>query len=281
MSFVENKPKKSLGQNFLIDNNIINKIVGSFETDPGDTIVEIGPGEGSLTLKLVQLPISLIAVEIDTRAVETLKKKIGLADNFTIIEKDILEVELGELLNHYNITKKIKVIGNIPYYITSDIFFWIVENYKYISKVQLMMQKEVASRFIAKPRTKDYGILTIAANFISSSKVLFDVSANCFYPVPNVTSSVIQYQINEDIIKNRDIKELMQLVRASFSQRRKTLKNSLSAYLSKINIIAPDELISEYNTLKDCNFFGKRAEELTVTDYLDLYDFIDESRNKK
>ncbi len=254
-------PKKSLGQNFLIDDNISRKIIQQLDLHDGDIVLEIGPGTGALTTLLLEHNISLFVVEIDKRAVELLQSKF--ADrSITIINDDIRNVNINEIAKG----RKIKVIGNLPYYISADILFLLFENYKIIERTIIMLQKEVAKRVCSKPDSKDYGILAVAASMIASSRIAFDVSANCFYPKPKVTSSILQIDYDKNLPEGIQFSKIMKLVKAAFSQRRKTLRNSLKAYISSF----PPELVSQFNE-KNEELLNKRAETLTTEDFMNMY----------
>ena len=217
-------PKKSLGQNFLRDTNITRKIINSLELDSKDVVLEIGPGEGALTNYLVEKAERIIAVEVDKRCIELLTEKFG--SKIKIIDKDILKVSIEEIYKEEKI--KIRVVGNIPYYITSAILFHIFDSSKYVKNFTAMMQKEVAKRLVAKPKTKDYGILSVMAQYFSSPKILFDVSRSCFYPMPNVTSSVVRLELEKsNVIRAIDENIFRTIVRGTFNTRRKTLRNGL------------------------------------------------------
>ena len=274
-------PKKSLGQNFLTDGNIARKIVDALDCKDGDTVVEIGPGTGVLTEYLAEMKINLFAVEIDQRAVEVLKTKYrnDAYPNLKIIHSDIRDFDFSSIVGG----NKIKVIGNIPYYMSSEILFKLFNSSTQISKAIIMLQKEVAKRLNAKLRTKDYGILTVNLQFTGESKILFDVPPSCFYPQPKVTSSIIEINFDSEKFNNycdlisRDgepedkIKVYLsfkEFIRAAFSQRRKVLRNSLKDYIAqKYNReISPD--------IREMDYFCKRAEELTIEDFLKLYNII-------
>ena len=270
------QPKKSLGQNFLKDKNIASKIVNSLNCENNDNVVEIGPGTGALTDLLLKLPIKLTGVEIDKKAIEILNKKYSQKyTNFNLIHSDILKFSLNDIKTD---SEKIenqgfKVIGNIPYYLSSEIFFWLFEQKHLIKKSILMVQKEVAKRLSAAPRTKDYGILTVATNLIGSSKILFDVSPTCFFPQPKVTSSIIEINFTNNNIETSEFKSIMKLVRAAFNQRRKTLRNSLTNYINdniKLNL---NDVVAAAEK-SGIDYFHKRAEELSSEDFVKFFHFF-------
>ncbi|MEX2574855.1 MAG: 16S rRNA (adenine(1518)-N(6)/adenine(1519)-N(6))-dimethyltransferase RsmA [Balneolaceae bacterium] len=214
------KPKKSLGQHFLKDGNIISKIVEAVPANAEDPVIEIGPGTGRLTEKLLQRHGRLKAVELDGRAVDLLEEKFPGLD---VLHADILKVSWDDLLKE---SGDIHIVGNLPYFITSQILFKILENRLRLKSATLMMQKEVARRLIAVPRTKDYGILSVQVQLMSSPRIAFDVSRNAFYPSPNVTSSVVVLHFDRPGLACRD-DNLKTVVRTAFQQRRKKMSNSL------------------------------------------------------
>jgi len=253
-------PKKSLGQNFLVDRNIAAKIVREFAPGPGDLVVEIGPGEGALTGLLAASPAHVVAIELDHRAVERLRADPG--ERIEVIEADLLTFDLERLAAERKV-ERLRVIGNIPYYITSPILFHLIDARHAISDAMLMMQKEVAVRLVAPPRTKEYGILAVMAQTYTRVRRLFDVGPRAFHPSPRVTSSVVRF-VFADIEAIAGIESVHRaIVRAAFSQRRKTLRNSLRSLI-------PDESerarILIQATVRD----SARAEELSPEDFVRL-----------
>ncbi len=269
------RPIKSLGQNFLIDKNIAIKTVNALKITENDFVIEIGPGEGSLTGLILKQTKKLAVIEIDRRAVDLLKDKYP---DLNVIYSDILKVDFDAVLEfgkNYNI----KVIGNIPYNISSEIFFKLFEYSSQISKSILTIQKEVAQRLSAKQKSKDYGILTIAMALCGKSEILFDVAPDCFFPKPNVISSVIEFDFNKNNFDSKLFKDIMKLVRAGFNQRRKKLSNSIASYVGTCS--NPKQIYEELkNHEKFAGFLHKRAEELTEVDFMELYNFI-KSINEK
>ncbi|WP_234570370.1 16S rRNA (adenine(1518)-N(6)/adenine(1519)-N(6))-dimethyltransferase RsmA [Rhodohalobacter sp. 614A] len=214
------RTKKSLGQHFLTDGNIIRKIVDAIPAKPDDCIVEIGPGSGAVTEILLQRFKNVTAIELDQRMVEYLTEEYP---DLNVIHKDILEYDWSVYEDQ---NRPIHVIGNLPYYITSQILFNLFEYRPILSTATLMMQKEVAERIVAEPRNKDYGILSVQSQLMSSPEILFDVSPHVFSPPPNVQSSVIQFTFDKGGLDCSD-QHLKTVVRMAFNQRRKKLSNAL------------------------------------------------------
>ena len=251
MSF---RNKKSLGQHFLIDNNVIAKILKSINASKEDRVIEIGPGTGALTKGLVEEHKDTHAIEMDQRVIVVLKSELP---SLTIHQKDVLKVDWKELVSGFGNTH---VIGNLPYYITSPILFSLLESRAYFKEAILMMQKEVAERLVAKPSTKEYGILSVQTQCMSTPELLFDVSPNSFNPSPKVMSSVIRLTFNKPKLLCSD-KMLKSVVRTAFNQRRKKLSNSLKPVLGDAK---PDG----FN-------FDERAENWTPDRYADLAELLE------
>ncbi len=257
------KPKKSLGQNFLKDRNIILKIAAL--ANPDLPVIEIGPGTGALTEELLKKFPGLKAIEIDSRAIEVLKEKFpyGEYPDFEIIHSDILKTDISAIYK-----KDFQVMGNIPYYISSQIFFQLYDATGYLKQAVLMIQKDLAKRLIAPVGRKDYGILTIAMALKGKCTIEFDVSPHCFYPQPKVTSSVIKMVFNP-VVNDSDFKSIMRIVRIAFSQRRKVLGNCLKPIINAL----PDgkeEFIGRLNKVgMDAEkTLRQRAEQLTIDEYI-------------
>ncbi len=212
--------KKSLGQHFLKDGNMIRKIADSIPAAADDKVIEIGPGAGALTEQLLQKYKDVTAVEIDQRMVDFLKEKYP---DLTLIRQDILKTDWSEITHS---EKPVHVVGNLPYYITSQILFAILENRNRLTSAVLMMQKEVAERIVAVPRTKAYGILSVQTQLMSSPEILFNVPPQVFYPPPNVESAVLKLTFDKGPLICSD-EHLKTVVRMAFNQRRKKLSNSL------------------------------------------------------
>lgn len=220
------RPKKSLGQHFLTDENIIHKIAEAIPADSGHRVIEIGPGTGALTEALINHYEDLIAVEIDQRAIEVLEHKF---EDLEIHHENVLEVDWESL----SIGKqKTHVVGNLPYYITSQILFSLLENRVFLADALLMMQKEVAERLTAEIRTKDYGILSVQTQLMCTPEILFPVSRHCFKPQPNVESAVVKLTFDKGSLNCSD-ENLKTVVRTAFNQRRKKLSNALKPIIPK------------------------------------------------
>lgn len=266
-------PRKSLGQNFLTNKTIALRIVNLLGDISNKTVLEIGPGMGVLTEFLIERTKNLEVVEIDNRAIDFLKDKFE--NKLKIINIDILKFDIRNFAQNYN--EKILVIGNIPYNISTEIFFQLFENANFIEKAVLTVQKEVAQRISANEGTKTYGITSVAARLVSRPKIAFDISAGSFFPAPKVTSSVLVLDFYEEQKYTKIYSEIMKLVRASFSTRRKMLRNALQNYLNsrKISIISLENELNKLNL----DYLSCRAEQLSVEDFLKLYDIINKINN--
>lgn len=280
------KPKKSLGQNFLVDKNISAKIVEFFDCRENESVLEIGPGAGSLTELLLKKIKFLTAVELDKRAVEILNQNFSafIPKRLRIINEDILEINIEELLPQTELnSQKLKIIGNIPYNITSGILFWLFDNEKYIKDAVLTVQKEIADRLRAVPRTKEYSILSCVLNFYGKLEKGFNISPSCFIPQPKVTSTVIKITLSGGIferenITEKDRKGIIKLVKAGFNQRRKMLRNSIKNYVE----VQSGKTIREFEEfLLNLNFnvMPMRPEELSGENFVRLYNLIKQYRD--
>jgi 16S rRNA (adenine1518-N6/adenine1519-N6)-dimethyltransferase len=247
-------PKKSLGQNFLRDENVARNIVESLELHSDDVVVEIGPGQGALTKHLSSRVKGVLAVEIDERAIEVLRETLG--DSVKLIHADVRKVSLASLAREYQ--APVRVVGNIPYNITSEILFWLFDSSQSVRDATLMVQLEVARRFVAQPGTKEYGILSVFSQFYSTPEYLFKVSRNSFYPRPNVDSAVVRFRLRSQLPAcNRGL--FKAVVRGTFGKRRKTLRNGLR-YMG----FSDDQLEAVSFDLT------RRPEDLTLEDFLEL-----------
>lgn len=259
------KPLKFLGQNYLQDKNILNKIAEAINIKKEDLILEIGPGTGALTEFILKYkPKKLIAIDIDHRVQDTLKQRFkeNFDNNFNFVLGDITKFNIVEKFNIEN-NCKIKVCGNIPYYLTANILFYIIENRNNISSCILMIQKEVAQRIVAEYNNKNYGILSVILQLCSNVKILFDVSPNCFYPKPKVMSSVLKIDFFHPL-QLEYFDEFVVFVKTIFNKRRKIIKNNFDKELEK--------LLSNSNTNDFIKInISRRAEELSPLEIYKLF----------
>lgn len=270
------KAKKKYGQNFLIDENILDRIIDGANITSQDVVIEIGPGLGNLTEKLLEKSKMVIAFEIDKDMCEILENRFKSFSNFVVLNQDILKVDIKEVLNEYGVdNEKVKLVANLPYYITTPIMFKIFESTTSIESMTIMVQKEVADRIVAKTKSKDYGVLTISTKFYGKAIKLFDVPNTSFVPAPNVTSSVVNILIGQSYTaKDKDV--LFRLIKASFAQRRKKLINSLEN--SNTFDITKDKLrqILASNNISE----NARAEEIELETYINVANEIYEYMKK-
>jgi 16S rRNA (adenine1518-N6/adenine1519-N6)-dimethyltransferase len=244
------KAKQSLGQNFMVDENMARKIVDAINPTADDIVLEIGPGQGMITRFLQQRAKRLLSVEIDQRLYDGLDVMFKLADNFELIKKDFLKVDLAE----FNFDQKIKVVGNIPYNITSPIMFKIFDQRELVSDLTLLVQKEVGRRVVSNPSSKDYGILAVISQAIADVDFLFTVPPTVFQPRPKVDSALIQWTFTDKRAQNiKDEKFFRDIVKKAFGLRRKMLRNSLKEFAD--------------NTSFD---FTRRPEQLSVDEWIEL-----------
>ncbi len=263
--------KKSLGQNFLVDARARKSIAQAAEIKAGDIVIEIGPGTGLLTKELLKYPLKkLIAFEVDERAITLLAEEIH--DNrFEVRAEDILTVDLGKLQGEFG--EQLKIVGNIPYYITSPIIFNLIEQRESITEVTLLVQHEVGERLTAQPRTKAYGIPTVLANFFGDVKMLFRVYAASFKPVPSVDSALVKIDFRNDYFTREglippagfDPRIFQTFVRTMFAMRRKMLRNNLKSFLNA------EELEKAAGHPEIIPYLTRRAEELDVAHFLSFF----------
>lgn len=263
--------QKKFGQNFLIDEGIVNKIVREAGVTKDDFVLEIGPGIGTMTQLLCEQAGGVAAVEIDTNLIPILKETLAEYDNVTIINEDILKVDIKKLAEEKNGGKPIKVVANLPYYITTLIIMGLFESNVPIDSITVMVQKEVADRMQVGPGTKDYGALSLAVQYYSKPQVVINVPPECFIPRPNVGSAVIRLtRYKEPPVKVKDEKLMFKLIRASFNQRRKTLANGLNnspeINFSKEEITAAIESLHKGPSI--------RGEALTLSEFAALSDYF-------
>ena len=221
--------QKRFGQNFLIDAHVLEKIVSAAGITKDDCVLEIGPGIGTMTQYLAESAGQVIAVEIDTNLLPILADTLKDYSNVKVINQDILKVDINELVKEYNNGRPIKVVANLPYYITTPIIMGLFESNVPIDNITVMVQKEVADRMQVGPGSKDYGALSLAVQYYASPYIVANVPPNCFIPRPNVGSAVIRLtRSQEPPVQVKDPKLMFKLIRASFNQRRKTLQNGLN-----------------------------------------------------
>lgn len=221
--------QKRFGQNFLIDGNVVEKIVREAGITKDDFVLEIGPGIGTMTQILCENAREVAAVEIDKNLIPILAETLAPYDNVTVINEDILKVDVRKLAEEKNDGRPIKVVANLPYYITTPIIMGLFESHVPLESITIMVQKEVAQRMQVGPGTKDYGALSLAVQFYADAQIVLKVPASCFMPRPNVDSAVIKLMRHEDApVKVKDEQFMFRVIRAAFNQRRKTLANSLA-----------------------------------------------------
>ena len=252
------RASKRLGQNFLIDSNVVEKIVEAAEISAGDEVLEIGPGIGTLTQGLLEAAAKVTAVEIDKKLPAVLEKTLEGYENFKLVQGDILKVDIEKIM-----PPNFKVVANLPYYITTQILLTLLEKKLPVTKIVTMVQKEVAERMTAAPNSKIYGAMTVAVQFRADVKIAFEVPPSAFLPRPEVTSAVVVCDVRESPFKVADEEFFIKVVRAAFGQRRKTLVNSLlGAGFLREKILAALEVA---NILPE-----RRAETLSIEDFVNL-----------
>ena len=220
--------QKKFGQNFLIDTHVLEKIISAAGITKDDCVLEIGPGIGTMTQYLAENAGHVVAVEIDRNLIPILKETLADYDNVTVINEDILRVDIKALAEEYNGGKPIKVVANLPYYITTPIIMGLFESGVPIDNITVMVQKEVADRMKEGPGSKDYGALSLAVQYYAEPEIVANVPPNCFIPRPNVGSAVIRLTRHKEMpVQVKDPALMFKIIRASFNQRRKTLQNGL------------------------------------------------------
>lgn len=265
--------KKHLGQNFLKDRNILQKIVKEAKIDKSIGVIEVGPGLGSLTEYLIESAQKVVAYEIDNELVPILNNRFSQADNFELIHMDILNVDIDKDINEYfQGCNEIVVVANLPYYITTPILMRFLETSKRVNRMILMMQSEVGMRVTSKPSTKDYNALTVVINYRAETKYMFKVPKTVFVPEPNVDSAIIEIKI-KNVIQNKPKNEtfFFDFVHRCFTQRRKTLLNNLRDSYSQFDRDVWESLLIElgYNPTI-------RAEALGIHDFIRLSDKVED-----
>lgn len=267
--------QKKFGQNFLIDTHVLDKIIGSAEITKDDVVLEIGPGIGTMTQYLACAAKKVIAVEIDKALIPILEDTLSEYENVRVINHDVLKVDIAKLAEEENGGKPIKVVANLPYYITTPIIMGLFENHVPIKSITVMVQKEVADRMQVGPGTKDYGALSLAVQYYAKPYIVANVPPNCFMPRPKVGSAVIRLERYENPpVTVKDEKLMFRLIRASFNQRRKTLanglKNSPELDYTKEEIEAAIEALGRGASI--------RGEALTLEEFAKLADLLSECR---
>lgn len=265
--------QKKFGQNFLIDPHVLDKIIRASEVTKEDCVLEIGPGIGTMTQCLAEHARHVVAVEIDRNLMPILEETLRDYDNITVINADILKVDINELADTYNGGRPVKVVANLPYYITTPIIMGLFESQAPVENLTVMVQKEVADRMQVGPGSKDYGALSLAVQYYARPYIAANVPPNCFMPRPNVGSAVIRLtRHKKPPVEVKDAKLMFRLIRASFNQRRKTLVNGLNnspeVPYSKEDIAAAIERVGLSPTV--------RGETLTLEQFAALADSFSE-----
>lgn len=269
--------QKKFGQNFLIDTHVLDKIVAAAGVTKEDLVLEIGPGIGTMTQYLAEAARQVVAVEIDTNLIPILEETLKDYDNIRVINDDILKVDIKQIAEQYNGGRPIKVVANLPYYITTPIIMGLFESDVPIDNITVMVQKEVADRMQVGPGSKDYGALSLAVQYYAEPYIVANVPPNCFIPRPNVGSAVIRLtRHKEPPVDVTDPVLMFKLIRASFNQRRKTLQNGLNnspeVNFTKEQIISAIERLGVPATI--------RGEALTLGQFAELANYLSEGTNE-
>ncbi len=263
--------QKKFGQNFLIDTRVLDKIIDSAEITKDDCVLEIGPGIGTMTQYLAERAGAVVAVEIDKALIPILEDTLSAYDNVTVINDDILKVDVNKIVEEKNQGRPIKVVANLPYYITTPIIMGLFESHVPLQSITIMVQKEVADRMQVGPGTKDYGALSLAVQYYAKPEIVANVPPNCFIPRPNVGSAVIRLtRYEKPPVFVEDEKKMFAIIRASFNQRRKTLVNGLTnaadLHISKEQITQVLETLGWSATI--------RGEALTLEQFAQLSNIL-------
>ena len=264
--------QKKFGQNFLIDTHVLEKIMNAAQISKDDCVVEVGPGIGTMTQYLAERAGHVVAVEIDKALIPILSDTLSAYDNVEVINEDILKVDLNRLVQEKNGGRPIKVVANLPYYITTPIIMGLFESHVPLQSITIMVQKEVADRMQVGPGTKEYGALSLAVQYYAKPEIVAIVPPNCFMPRPNVGSAVIRLTRHKEVpVQVNDEKLMFKIIRASFNQRRKTLANGLNN--------APDIHLSKEVIQESIEELGVpvtiRGEALTLQQFAQLSNIID------
>lgn len=269
------KFSKSLGQNFLIDDNVIDKILDGARLSEGDKIIEVGPGIGTLTREMGKVADKVVAIEIDKTLIPILKDTLDEFENIEVVNQDILKVDVQGLVNEKLSGGPVKLVANLPYYITTPIVMKFLEEDIPVTDIVVMVQKEVADRMNAKPSTKDYGALSVAVQYYCDTEIVAKAPRHMFVPQPNVDSIVIGLHVRDEkkyVVDNEDI--FFKTVKASFGQRRKTLLNSLGG----LGFLSKDEI---REALQAANIDEKRrGETLSIDEFANLSNEINKFSSK-
>lgn len=263
--------QKKFGQNFLIDGHVLDKIIAGAGVTKDDMVLEIGPGIGTMTQYLAEAAGKVVAVEIDRNLLPILQETLADYDNVKVIHADVLSLDLEKLVQEENGGRPIKVVANLPYYITTPIIMALFEQHVPLANVTVMVQKEVAARMKSGPGSKDYGALSLAVQYYAEPYIVANVPCNCFMPRPNVDSAVIRLtRYEEPPVQVKDEKMLFKIIRASFNQRRKTLKNGLNNS-SELNF-TKDQIAA---AIAEAGFSPSvRGEALTLEQFAKLTDIL-------
>lgn len=263
--------QKKFGQNFLIDGHVLDKIIAGAGVTKDDMVLEIGPGIGTMTQYLAEAAGKVVAVEIDRNLLPILQETLADYDNVKVIHADVLSLDLEKLVQEKNGGRPIKVVANLPYYITTPIIMALFEQHVPLANVTVMVQKEVAARMKSGPGSKDYGALSLAVQYYAEPYIVANVPCNCFMPRPNVDSAVIRLtRYEEPPVQVKDEKMLFKIIRASFNQRRKTLQNGLNNS-SELNF-TKDQIAA---AIAEAGFSPSvRGEALTLEQFAKLTDIL-------
>ena len=263
--------QKKFGQNFLIDGHVLDKIIAGAGVTKDDMVLEIGPGIGTMTQYLAEAAGKVVAVEIDRNLLPILQETLAVYDNVKVIHADVLSLDLEKLVQEENGGRPIKVVANLPYYITTPIIMALFEQHVPLANVTVMVQKEVAARMKSGPGSKDYGALSLAVQYYAEPYIVANVPCNCFMPRPNVDSAVIRLtRYEEPPVQVNDEKMLFKIIRASFNQRRKTLQNGLNNS-SELNF-TKDQIAA---AIAEAGFSPSvRGEALTLEQFAKLTDIL-------
>ena len=262
------RANKSLGQNFLINQEVVDGIVSSANITKEDLVIEIGPGLGTLTKELIERAGKVICIELDERMIKILNDRFSLYDNFEIINQDVLKVDLNKIIEKEN--RRCKIVANLPYYITTPIIMKLLEDKLNIESITVMIQKEVAERLIATPGEKLSGAITYTVYYYCESEKIMEVPAESFIPEPEVTSEVIKLNLrNVPPVETNNLQKMFSIIKAAFMQRRKTLLNSLT----NGNIIKNKEAANEMFNILNISQTA-RAEELTIEKFAEITNYI-------